>query len=768
MNQTPHQAHDDTVTRTVASGVQTIELATVGGTAAAGGDYTAVHQTLTFAVGELTKTVVVALTDDLAVEGGADESVIVAIGNASGGTIATVTSQASIQDNDGTRWVVLAAASTESGGFVSFVVSRAGVLDAATIHFDTGPGAAAMAGQDFTGVSRLLSFAVGEEHKLVMVPITDDNIPEVSEGIMGVISNASSGSIVTASVSSALGANDLARTFFSITNVGSIGEDTAVATYTISRAGDVSALQTVEYYDAGGTASAGSDYVAYGPETLTFLPGETSRTVSVDLLGDSIVDGNDTLVMGLRNASGGVIRTSTFLLNLTDNETPAAATSYTIAVTSNDVYENTGTAAYTITRGGDLSAASTSYFRVNDDTAMAGSDYTGIAGQTLQWGVGESRKVVMVSLLDDAAAESSETIIGEIATDSGFTTGTATATLTLLDNDTAPTGANSYTIASIGNTFESAGVLGYTITRGGDLTITGTSYFRTNGGTATDGADYTSVAGQTLSWGVGEAVKVVTVALADDVGAEGFKTVIGQSATDSGFTTDTGTATVIILDDDAQVMAAGVADTLTIGTASGTYVGGSILDTGDMADIVTSVSSAITANSVVNLGAGDDTLIAGTWTLGSRFLGGTGVDTLAINALGNYDFVTFTSQGDLMTGFEIVSLKAAGNQIVTLSLDDVLEFTRGNVVADTLHITGNASDTLNLRALGKTSATPAPGIGNLTDVDGGTYDVVASSAGNAAANDVSIGGETYDVYQYQHNGHTVNLLVNTLLTTNVI
>lgn len=89
-------------------------------------------------------------------------------------------------------------------------------------------------------------------------------------------------------------------------------------------------------------------------------------------------------------------------------------------------------------------------------------------------------------------------------------------------------------------------------------------------------------------------------------------------------------------------------------------------------------------------------------------------------------------------------------------------------MADTLRITGAGGDVVNLQALGKTLSTPAPGTGNLTDVDGATYNVVASSTGNASANDVAIGGSTYDIYQYQHGGHTVNLLVNTLLTTNVI
>ncbi|MFY7942379.1 MAG: hypothetical protein ACOVOX_15880, partial [Burkholderiaceae bacterium] len=96
------------------------------------------------------------------------------------------------------------------------------------------------------------------------------------------------------------------------------------------------------------------------------------------------------------------------------------------------------------------------------------------------------------------------------------------------------------------------------------------------------------------------------------------------------------------------------------------------------------------------------------------------------------------------------------------------EMTTGNAEADTLRITGTGVDKLNLQALGKTLGTLAAGTGNLTDVDGTTYNVVASTAGNASANDVTIGGATYDVYQYNYDSQLVTLLVATDITTTVI
>jgi len=751
----------------------TIVFSTAGGTAMAGSDYTATTQTLSFAAGEDSKTILVAVANDAVAE--SNETVIAAISNASSGVIASAAVTSTILENDQSLWSVVVGSSVDEGaGGVGFQVSRTGATSsAATIVFSTA-GGTAMGGSDYTATAQTLSFAAGQTTKWVNVALTDDAVAEAGESLVGVISNASSGNIVTASDSCTILDNDESRVVFSIAAATStLFESGPKALYTITRSGDLSGSQTIEYFVSGGTATAGSDYTAIGIKTVTFAAGEINKVVSVGLLGDAVAESSETLILGLRNASAGSISTTSATATLLDDDS-LSSLSYTVAATSGSVYESEGVAAFTITRSGDiglLQFGDTTYFRINGGTATAGSDYTTLPTQTLSWGGGETIKTVFVSLINDASAESTETMIGESAIDSGFTN-TTTATINILDNDTAASGTNSYAIASTGSSYESGGITDFTITRSGDLTIASTSYFRTNGGTATAGTDYTAVAGQTLSWGVGETVKVVSVALSNDSTAEDYETVIGQSATNSGFTTGTATATATVLDDDAFTTTSGVADTLTTGTVSGSYLGGSILNTGNMNDTVT-IGTASHTNTVIDLGSGNDTLNTGTtqsdfFVNGAQYIGGSGVDTLALNTTTAFNFSTTASAGNFVKGFEIVSMAAAGNQTLNLSLADVLEFTTGNAVANTLRITGTAGDVLNLQAAGKTLTTLSAGTNNLTDVDGTTYNVVASSAGNASANDVTIGGTVYDIYQYQHNAQTVTMLINTALTTNVI
>ena len=80
---------------------------------------------------------------------------------------------------------------------------------------------------------------------------------------------------------------------------GNAGTVNAVFTVTLSAASTQTV--TVTYATANGTATAGSDYTAIAPTTLTFTPGQTSRTVTVTVLGDTVFEGNETFFVNLSN-----------------------------------------------------------------------------------------------------------------------------------------------------------------------------------------------------------------------------------------------------------------------------------------------------------------------------------------------------------------------------------------------------------------------------------------------------------------------------------
>src|SRR6185503_18075091 len=54
------------------------------------------------------------------------------------------------------------------------------------------------------------------------------------------------------------------------------------------------------------TAAAGSDYQS-ASGTLTFTTGETSKAVSIDVGGDTLVEQDERFLVNLTNATGGAI-----------------------------------------------------------------------------------------------------------------------------------------------------------------------------------------------------------------------------------------------------------------------------------------------------------------------------------------------------------------------------------------------------------------------------------------------------------------------------
>ena len=64
-------------------------------------------------------------------------------------------------------------------------------------------------------------------------------------------------------------------------------------TLTVERVSGTDGAVTVNYATANGTATAGADYTATSG-TLSFADGQASRTISVPVLEDTLVEGSET------------------------------------------------------------------------------------------------------------------------------------------------------------------------------------------------------------------------------------------------------------------------------------------------------------------------------------------------------------------------------------------------------------------------------------------------------------------------------------------
>lgn len=96
----------------------------------------------------------------------------------------------------------------------------------------------------------------------------------------------------------------------------------SVATITVTRTGGTAGTVTVDYSTADGTATAGQDYTAAGGR-LTFLDGQASVTFTISTAPDTLIEGNETVLLTLSNAGGGAALGTPSAASLTINEAAA-------------------------------------------------------------------------------------------------------------------------------------------------------------------------------------------------------------------------------------------------------------------------------------------------------------------------------------------------------------------------------------------------------------------------------------------------------------
>ena len=78
-------------------------------------------------------------------------------------------------------------------------------------------------------------------------------------------------------------------------------------TFTVALSAASTEAVTVRYVTANGSALAGSDYTAVPLTTLTFSPGQTTRTFTVKGRGDVTVEANETFSVNLSAPDGATL-----------------------------------------------------------------------------------------------------------------------------------------------------------------------------------------------------------------------------------------------------------------------------------------------------------------------------------------------------------------------------------------------------------------------------------------------------------------------------
>ena len=153
---------------------------------------------------------------------------------------------------------------------------------------------------------------------------------------------------------------------------------------------------TVDYATADGSAVAGSDFVGKSG-TLTFAPGESVKTVSVNLIDDALNEGLEHFALNLSNATNASIMHGSAMARIGAND--AASVSQPILNVAKDlvVGESNGYIDVLVSLSAPSQNVVTVNYAATDGTADDnGYDFETLSG-TLNFAAGETTKTVPVS-----------------------------------------------------------------------------------------------------------------------------------------------------------------------------------------------------------------------------------------------------------------------------------------------------------------------------------------------------------------------------------
>jgi hypothetical protein len=677
---------------------------TVAGTAMAGTDYSALSGSVTIPAGSTSATINIPVIDDLLAEG--NETVIVTLTGASSSLAVLGTTTATNNTGDNEAPAVSIAATTNgveggSNGLMTLSMTQASVSATTVTYTVSGT---ATSGTDFTALSGSVTIAAGATTATIPITITNDTIVENLENITVTLTGVTAGtaSLAAANVATiTITDNDTATvTIATNTNGAEATPTNGVARVTQTLA---SSVATIIAYTVTGTATSGADYTALSG-TVTIPAGSTTANITIPVINDTIVEGNETVIITLTSVTSG-LATLGATLSATNTITDNDAATVSIAATTAGSESGPTSAVFTATQTNPASTNTVINIAFSG-TATAATDYTS-PGTTVTIPAGSTTATVTVPVINDAAVEGDETLI---LTLSSISSGQATlgapvsATGTIYDDD-APT----VTIANTTNGSEAGpanGVMTLTLSQ---IRPSNVVVAYTVSGTATSGSDYTALSG-TITIPANTLTSTLSIPVLDDTVVEPGETVIVTLTSVTSGAASVGSpsvATNTIADNDSATV--GIANTTNGAEATPT------------SGVMTlTLSAAASIDTVVNY------TVSGSATPTADYTALSG--TATITAGSTTTTLTFPVNNDLI---------AEGNEtvIVTLnSITTIANITLGATVTATNTIADNDNATVTIaNTTNGAEAGPVNGVLTVTQtLVSGVDTVIAYTVGGTA------------------------------------
>jgi len=313
----------------------TFEYSTNGGTTWSA----ATGNNVTFAAGATDMLVRVDTAPDSTYE--PDETMTLSASVVSGTATATDTGVGTITNDDAAPTLTIGDATATEGSPLEFALSLSNPsYEAITFNLTAGTPGTATPGTDYetatfeystnggttwsAATGNNVTFAAGATDMLVRVDTAPDSTYEPDE-TMTLSASVVSGTATATDTGVGTITNDDAAPTFSIDNWTVIEGVDSTITFTITKSGDTALSSTVQYSVYPGSATTPSDYTTPGPlsGTLTFAPGDTTQTVTLTIVNDTVMEPTETFTVVLSTPVNASIASGTGIGTILDDDLPA-------------------------------------------------------------------------------------------------------------------------------------------------------------------------------------------------------------------------------------------------------------------------------------------------------------------------------------------------------------------------------------------------------------------------------------------------------------
>ena len=362
---------------------EVVHYKTVDGTAKAGEDYLAKEGDLTFS-GPGTQNVTIQLLGDTIVEP-TETFTLQLSGGSSNNDSATGTI---VNDDFGLSVADLTVTEGDTGTSNAAVVITldGGARPSATsVQYSTINGSAVAPG-DYTAADAVTAtIPAGQTSVTVNIPIVGDALFEDDETFRVQLANPSSGVVIAdgdATVkivnNDPLPATSQQPRIAIADNVFPEGNTaTSSGNFALTLSSPVPYTVSVKANSSDATATAGSDYAGFSGATVTFAPGQTTASLPVTIMGDTLDEFDESFTVTLSNASSGSQIDDTSAVGRITDDDPTP----TLSVADASGTEG-GPVTFIISLSEPSGRDTVVALGTTDGTATADADYTPLAPAT--------------------------------------------------------------------------------------------------------------------------------------------------------------------------------------------------------------------------------------------------------------------------------------------------------------------------------------------------------------------------------------------------